>query len=443
MRGGVRVTNPKSKIQNPKCGVAVVVALIVLSAVPASAELKLSLADSLKLYSQKSRQVKMLQNEAEAKAYLIKKAESLKKPSLDADINYNFLDSEPKSKTPFGSLAMGQDKYLKGQLVLSHIIYDFGQRDSIIGKAVLDRELTKLYLKKDLNDGGLEIAFIFYRTLSLKNTKEVYEEELKVFRDHKRRIDAFYQEGLITRNEVLQINVEINNSRQKILTAENEILNLKARLKTLLNTTEDIELIDADGLKNDFSYNESTIYKNRPEALITEKLVRLKDLDLTQADADYYPKFYGATGVNYEDNKYREEDYNMFLTVGLKVNLYGGGRTASEKLSIIKSRQEMEEKLRQAKDMIKLDADSAGNDLRTALSRIDMAKEAIEQANENLRIQQSKYEELVITATDLIDATLLLSRTNLNYHNAVFGYKTSFARFLWAKGELHAITQEQ
>lgn len=395
----------------------------------------LKLTDLLSSYLKNNRTLKSLKNQEEAKKYLISKAESLKYPTLDLDISYTILDSEPKTKTGMVTVPVGEDKYLKGQLILSYLIYDFGKRDLVINKAILDREITNLYIKKEINDQSFNISKLFYQLLSLEQTKKIYEDELTSLKEHKKRIDGFFEAGLVTKNEVLQIDVEINNTNQKIIKTTNEILNIKENLKLLTGIEKDYNPVD-DLVVEKSLINEDQKSITRPEIEIAKRLLYLKDVQLKETEKDYYPKFYAGTGINYEENKYRVNDYNYFITLGMKINLYSGNSTKSEIFATLREIEEQKERVNLARDIVLLDVRQAINDLRTAESRMEASQKAIEQAEENLKIQQGKYEENLIPATDLIDATLILSRAKLNYSLAYFEYKISYLKLLWAKGKL-------
>lgn len=405
-------------------------------------DLKISVKDAISIFNKSSRVVKIYKSEEETKLYLVEKAKSLNLPSLDLDVSYNFLNDEIRSKTPFGNLPVMQDKYLKGQLILSHIIYDFGARKSVIERALLDKTITALYLKKELNDGAMKLSLIVNQVLLAEKILGVYLEELNYFKEQKKRIEGFFSEGLVTKNEVLQIDVEISNTEQKILTAKNNIANLKEQLKVFLNIKEDVSVVDYE-IDDTLAYKDNAFYENRPEVLIAQKLVVLKELELQGSEADRYPKFYGSTGLNYEENKYRTSDQNFFLSLGFKVNLFDGSRNLSERLSLLKARQEFIEKVMQTKDLVRLDLVQSINDLKTAKNKVEVSKQAIEQAKENLTIEQGRYEEQLISLTDLIAAALRLSRANLNYYDAIYGYKNAYLRLMWAKGELYKLGEEK
>ncbi|MCX7770365.1 MAG: TolC family protein [Proteobacteria bacterium] len=391
--------------------------------------------DVVNHYLQNNKIVKALKEQSSAKEFLIKKAEGLKAPSLDLDLNYNFFNDEPKFKTPQGSFPASQEKFLKGQLILSYIIYDFGKRESIVNQATIDKNITDLYLQKEINDQLFNIGKIFYQIISLKKIKEVYEDELKNLLEHKKRVDGFYEEGLITKNEVLQIQLEISNTNQKILKTENEIDNLEKTLRMLIGSEDKIKPIDSITINENYVLT-PLLPDDRPEVKITRMMIKIKEEQLKSVESEFYPKLYASTGINYEENKYRVDDYNYFLTFGVKINLFSGNSTKNEKLALMKEISEMIERHNFAIDIVNTEFSNALNDYGTSKSNIEVTKEGIKQAEENLKIQQGKYEEHLIPITDLIDATLLLTRANLNHILSIYDNKIAYLKVLWAKGKM-------
>ena len=71
-----------------------------------------------------------------------------------------------------------------------------------------------------------------------------------------------------------------------------------------------------------------------------------------------------------------------------------------------------------------------------SVSQEEERKRAARQGEENLRINRSRYEEQVGTATDVVDAQTLLTRARTDYHQAVFEYQVSLARLRRAAGIL-------
>jgi outer membrane protein TolC len=126
----------------------------------------------------------------------------------------------------------------------------------------------------------------------------------------------------------------------------------------------------------------------------------------------------------------------LSATVGVRVNLFDGLATTSRYRQAVQSRTQAEEKLRMTEARIRLEYQTADNDARIALERIRTAETAVTSGEENLRINKNRYQEHVGTATDVIDAQTLLTRTRTEYHRAVFDYQVAVARIKKAKGEL-------
>ena len=72
---------------------------------------------------------------------------------------------------------------------------------------------------------------------------------------------------------------------------------------------------------------------------------------------------------------------------------------------------------------------------RAAEKFIATVETAIEQAEENFRINEERYKEQVATATDVLIAQTLLSRTKTNYYSALYEYKIAKASLYRAMGQ--------
>lgn len=78
----------------------------------------------------------------------------------------------------------------------------------------------------------------------------------------------------------------------------------------------------------------------------------------------------------------------------------------------------------------------AVSDMLVARDRISVAEKAITQGVENLRITKDRYQEHVGTATEVIDAQTLLTRTRTDYYRSIFDLQVAAARVKRATGEL-------
>jgi outer membrane protein TolC len=85
-------------------------------------------------------------------------------------------------------------------------------------------------------------------------------------------------------------------------------------------------------------------------------------------------------------------------------------------------------------DLIRLEVKRAYLRVKDAESAVLTVEKAVEQAEENLRINQERYKEQVATSTEVIDAQTLSIRTQNNYYNALSVFNVSKAELDRAMG---------
>jgi outer membrane protein TolC len=66
----------------------------------------------------------------------------------------------------------------------------------------------------------------------------------------------------------------------------------------------------------------------------------------------------------------------------------------------------------------------------------------VAQGEENLRLNRERYREQVGTATDVVDASTLITKTRVNFFNARYDHQLAKAQFLWAVGAINDLMPE-
>jgi outer membrane protein TolC len=94
--------------------------------------------------------------------------------------------------------------------------------------------------------------------------------------------------------------------------------------------------------------------------------------------------------------------------------------------------------LNNIRDQVALEVKNAYLVMQESEKQVMVAKKAIEQAQENFRINEERYREQVATSTDVLDAQTLLTRAKSDYANALSEYNISHVRLERAMGVIHA-----
>jgi outer membrane protein len=318
-------------------------------------------------------------------------------------------------------------------------LYDFGRTSARFQRAEALRDASSFSHTAQTKDVFLQVVTSYYGILEYQRLVEAAEEEIVQMTDHLRVAKNLYEQGVVTRNDLLQAEVQLANSKQRGLMESNRLQNGWLYFNYLIGQPApyraELEEIDTTDTMP-VPVEENFPLTNRAEVLALQQGIKANDLAIKESRSYYFPEFFTRLGVDYVQNKKVEEQAILYATVGLKINLFDGLATTSRYRQAIQSRMQNEENLRMLEARIRLEYDTAGNDARIAAERIKTAEKAVTQGEENLRINKDRYQEHVGTATDVIDAQTLLTKTKAEYFRALSDYEVAIARIKKAKGEL-------
>lgn len=318
-------------------------------------------------------------------------------------------------------------------------IYDFGRTSARYDRAKALRDAAALNYAAREKDVFLQVVEAYYGILQFRRFHRSAEEEVLQMTDHLRIAKNLYSQGVVTRNDLLQAEVQLANSKQRRLMEANRVANGWLYLNYLTGRPASFraDMDDAVAASSAAADSHSEfLVARRPEIQALMKGIEADDLTVNESRSHYFPELFAKLGVDYVQNKQVREQAIYYATVGIRINIFDGLATTSRLRQALQSRAQSEERLRRTESQIKLEYETASNDARIAEERIRTAETAVKQGEENLRINKDRYQEHVGTATDVIDAQTLLTRTRTEYYRAVFDYQVALARIKKAKGEL-------
>jgi len=323
-------------------------------------------------------------------------------------------------------------------LTIYDTLYDFGRTRSREGAAQMRRDAASHAYSGSQQDLFLQVVQAYYGILEAQKLVAAANDEVIQMNSHQRTAQTLFEEGVVTRNDLLQAEVRVAASRQKLYSAVNGVENGWLLLNYLTGAPagfrgelqEDAEtaLLPNPGADADLS--------RRGELAALKDLVAAADYAVQEARSNYYPELFARLAMDYVQNSRVREQAIMSATLGIKVNLYDGLATTSRLRQAVQARSREKERLRDLEDRVKLELATAQNDMRVALARIMVAEKAIAQGVENLRINKDRYLEKVGTATEVVDAQTLLTQTRTDFYQSVFDLQVAAARVKRATGEL-------
>ena len=341
-------------------------------------------------------------------------------PKLDVSYNYN-----------------NRDKLITGQIkkdstfstTLSFNLFNgFSDKYNIDASKNLynSSKLTQNAFKQDLI---LSVKSSYITYLSKQKNTQTLKEAFKLY--EKQYFDSYnyLKQGLIAQNELLQVEVEMLQSKQNYQRAKSLQKIAKKQLKNILgghlNDNEVITELDSNQhIVNDF---DEKLLNNRNEIKALEEIINNYKNKVDSTKSSFYPKI----DAQVSHNQYGEDfdiggrtgypNSQNIGTVNLKWNLYNGKKDSSTIILYNKKVKQIKMKLENIKLQIQLQYEQALEELNVAKLNLITATKAKEQATRNYEIVKSKVAEGISTNANLIDANYLLTKSKQNYFSAYYG----------------------
>lgn len=307
-----------------------------------------------------------------------------------------------------------------------------------IDQSRLELDLAKL-------DLALGVKEAYFNILAADKGIEVATKEVESLQSNVNVTRSFYKVGMIPVNDLLKVEVELANAQQNLVTVGNALKLARSafniRLSRPVNdpvAVEDILVYTPE--EGEFETYLGRALENRPEIKSVDVSRLQVDQQIRLAKSRYYPEVAlsydyikegddpGVSGSPFhEANQWR-------VTAGLTWTLWEWGKTGyavREKESLKKQLVQTRESL---VDSISLEIKRAVLELENAAKNIPTTEKAVEQAEENLRVNEERYKAQVTTITEVLDAQSLLTRARVNYYRALYDHNLARARLERAVG---------
>jgi outer membrane protein TolC len=360
-------------------------------------------------------------------------------PSINASLTQSYLARQPGAR--FGSLNafLAEKDSLSYGINIYQTIYDFGANISRYEASKTNLDLSKLDLVRVKNLVALDFINAYFDLLETEKMVLVAEKEVERFTLHLKVTQSFYEEGVITKNDLLQAEVMLSDARQRLLTMKNRRSFNASNINSILARPiyARVQVVDVPANISHVVELEKawdTAGKERSEIKMTDNQLKILNFQETAARSEYYPTLFAQGGYNYTENRYQFPSDNWSLIFGVHLNVFSGGSTKAGVSKVLYEKEQLLEQKKKLIDDINLEVEKSYLDLKNALEKIQVTKDAVSQGEENLRINKIRYEEGVGTSTDVVDAITLLTTAETNYYRAVYELQRAGAGLRYAMG---------
>jgi len=333
------------------------------------------------------------------------------------DYQYDIRVSQPLFTG--GKIAMGALMARKGlDLVRSQ---EEGERNTLAFNVI------QAYLGTVVTQEFLEVA------------REGYDTAQEFFQISK----LLYEQGMISKLDLLQAEVQAANLLPQKTQAENGVIMAAAGLKMLLGLDSDTKI----DLTDEMTYQHKDFDLEDLKAQALRQRAELRQMDLTRslsslqvnmARADLLPNI----GLSYSYSKagndldlYDEWNDSYMVAVGLSYDLFKGGTRLSRIRQARISQRQVDYGYEALKDGILLEVEQAYLRLMEAEKNILSQEKTVGQAEEAARLAKIQFREGTITNLQANQIQINLTAAKANYLQALFNYTLAQASIKKAIGE--------
>jgi outer membrane protein len=329
----------------------------------------------------------------------------------------------------------------------TQLIFKGGLVNKSIELADLREQLSELDLEKNTLDVKFLVISNYLDMYKTVNQQEVFQNNKKLAQERLKNIQKFYQQGMVTRNEVIRGELAIKNLDQGILTLSNNRKILNYNLNIALGLPSDTEIIPVEKLENKeagigMDYYLSLAHGSNPLMKSANTNISVADKNIEIIKTDKMPAISGFGGYSLQ---------RPVTTRSPVLDMYSGGWQTGISLSYnIDNLYKTKERVKlgelqkvQAGDVLTLteqNIDMAVNaayvKYQEAIQQADILNDAKKLAEENYKITEAKYLNQLAVQAEMIDAQNQKLQSELDYSNAEINVLYQYYNLLKSTGTL-------
>ena len=337
---------------------------------------------------------------------------------------------------------LSNNNFWTSKLSVDQTIFDFWATPSRYQAAILGQTATRLDTAQTRDNIFLMVCQGYFKVLRAEKLVNVAQQEVVQFGDQLKDAKNLYEFGLVTFNDVLQAEVALADSKQRLITAKNDVINAKSALNKLiglpiptpLSLTEEKELATPP-LKLAEASELAVIHRSDLKA--STNRIDQGEKKVNEARAQHFPRLYAQAGQFWQQNFLYLHTNQWFAIFGLQWTLFNGLDTHAQVQQARDKVEQLKVKHQDLSEQVRLDVQTAYLAVNETAERIRVTEKAVKQGDENLRLNRERYREQVGTATNVVDAVTLLTKTRVNFYNARYDHQLAKAQFLWAIGAIN------
>ncbi|TJZ53705.1 TolC family protein [Sphingobacterium olei] len=399
-------------------------------------EKKISLEEAKSMALQNNKKLRQAQKNIEAAQAASASANAGGKPTIDGSVTGLYLSDPLKALLP--------EYQASGMLSVSQVLYAGGkvQNAKKLSASAVDLQSAQKALTED--EVLLNVVKAYWQVVSAKEKNVLAKEYIRLLNALHTTLKNSFDAGLIYKNDLLKVDVQRNEADLNLTRAEDGLTMAKLNLAQITgqqNTDYDVN-DDVSVAYTLVSEADRSSIEKRPEVAMLNKAVEIQELQTELLKGNRRPTIgLSANGIaafgkqiNFGNGNNNLQAFVGLVSVNVPIFDWGGRKQKVKEQQFKTDAQRLE--LEETKELLGLEVKNAWLQLRQSVKRIELMERSLQQAMENLRLNQDRFNAGTVLGEDVLEAQVLWQQANSNLIDAKVEYRVNEVILKKAMGEL-------
>jgi outer membrane protein len=291
------------------------------------------------------------------------------------------------------------------------------------------------------------ITTAYWNLYKAREFKTVLDENIEQVKAHLKNVQNLHAQGIVTKNEVLKVEVQLSNVQVMQLDAANNVRLATIALNNQMGIPLSTEIVLADSAQELQSSQVSLdrlverALEQRPELRAMDFRVKAGEAAVSAARAGWFPQLYLVGNYNYArpnsrifptQDRFRD---TWDVSVLVSFDVWNWGTTAHQTSQAQAQLSRAKDMQSQFRDGVTLEVTQAFLNVNQSREKIAVAAQGVGQAEENLRITNEQFKAGLALNSDVLDAEVALLQAKWNHVQAIVDHKVAGSALAKAVGE--------
>ncbi|MGL4980758.1 MAG: TolC family protein, partial [Fusobacteriaceae bacterium] len=323
-------------------------------------------------------------------------------PTVDLTLTNDLLSNDNK----------GLDVLKPQQISAPVTIYSGGRRVNNYKARKIDSNIAVRDITITEQEEEIRATEFYFQILNLQKQLKITDATKKSLKNQEKRLDILFSKGkMISKNELLEIKADIKSIDAQTLRFKNEMKSNKEKLAQLIGFDGEIEVTEYEKIFADKNIDGDRERLSKSSSIVkkTELEIEKARLDVKNAKAEFLPTVTITPSYNIDSdstdgsaNSSGEDKCEIGLNDS--INLFQWGATIDEIKSKKTSLELREMQQKDTLQTLKIDLNDRYREIALLNEEVKIAKERVDILNENIRIQNIRFTNGLISSLDYLES---------------------------------------